>query len=122
MISFDCRQPAKASSDKHADPFGITFVDNKSGVHHGKMGSCQSVLYEKIHLFDFFFVDEILRIESPNLTCYPYRHVGGIKTGNQVDTGFPRHQGIPVFLVTDTKWRHDSNPGHNNSSHDAALL
>ena len=65
MIFLDSRQTAEAGTDEHADPLGILFIDDKTGILHGKMGGSHRVLDEEIHLLDLFFVDEILGIEIP---------------------------------------------------------
>ena len=96
MIFFYGRQAAKTRADEHTNPLGILFIYDKSGIFHGIVGGAHCVLDEEIHLFDFFFINEIFGVEALDLTGNLDRHIRSVKSCYQADARLTLDKCIPV--------------------------
>ena len=60
-------EPADTAADVDTDTFGIFFRDFQAGLRHRIVSGGDRHLDKSPHLLDFFFLDELARIENLNL-------------------------------------------------------
>src|SRR5574341_424208 len=85
MVFLDCGQSAETGADQNTDSLGILLGHRETGILHCKLSSRQRILDEEVHLFNFFFIDEILRVEVLDFTGYFDRKIGDVKAGYRPD-------------------------------------
>ena len=117
VVLLDGAQAADSYANQHADVIGIVLGDLEPRLAHRLLGRRNGILDEGIHFFDVALFDPVLRIEIPHLAGDAGREFRGVEARNQANTGSPRHQGVPVFLHSNSERRYQTDSG----DHHAAL-
>jgi hypothetical protein len=74
--------------------------DLEPGRFQGVLSCANSELNKPPHLLDFFLVDELTRIETPDFACNSAAEVGGIELSNGDDATPACQNGLPSFFRT----------------------
>ena len=86
MLALDHVESADAGADVNADALGIFWRDLKPGHLHGFVGGGDGEVDEAAHLLDFFFLDELKRVEVMDLGGDLTGKGGRVESGNAADT------------------------------------
>ena len=92
---------------------GATF---KPGIIHCQLGSAHGIVDEGIHLFDFFFLDELGRIEIFHFARNLGVIVGRIEFRDSADAGLAGADGLPRFFDACPERSDQPQTGHHNAS------
>ncbi len=95
VLAFDDVEPADARTDVNADALVILRRDLESRHFHGFIGGGDRHVNEAPHLLDFFFLDEVQRVEVLDLGGDLAGEGGGVKPGNPGDAAFAGKHGLP---------------------------
>ena len=80
VVLFNQTQTADTGANRHADTFGILFIDGQAGIIQRLHTGRDAVLNEEIHLASVFTVDTVLLgIEILDQTCEAGCKLAGIK-------------------------------------------
>ena len=79
VFALDDVEPADAGADVHADALGIVGVILQAGHLHGFIRRGEGEVDEAAHLLDFFFLDEVERVEVLDFGCNLAGELGSIK-------------------------------------------
>src|SRR4051794_11111101 len=97
MLALDDVEPADTRPDMHADAFVIFGGDLQAGSLDRFVGRGDGEVNEPGHLFNFFFLDEIQRVEIFHLGSDLASEVAGVEQGNPANTTPACEQGLPRF-------------------------
>src|SRR5580692_12232011 len=95
MLTLDHVEPADSGSDMHSSPGRNFFRDLETRGFHGLVGRGQGQVDEPPHLLQFFFLDEIQRIEVLYFGCDLASELRGVEMSNPGDPAPAREQVSP---------------------------
>ena len=117
----DRPQPADTGSNVDPDPGRLFRRNFQAGIVHRQLARPHRIVDEGVHLLDFFFLDELRRIEI--------LHLGGnlrivsarIESRDSADAGLAGAKGLPRLVYAGTKRCHQAKTGHYHTS-DGAIV
>ena len=98
VLALDHVESADAGADVHADTFGVLGRDLQAAGLHRFIRRREGEVDEAAHFLDFFFLDEIQRVEVLDLGGNLARVSGGVELGDSSDAALAREQVLPDFL------------------------
>ncbi len=122
MVFLDRRQPTEPGPDQNSDSLRVVLGNLETRIGHGHFSRSHGVLDEQVHLFDFFFSDELFGVEILDLSGNLGRQIRGIKPGNAINARLALQQCSPVFLNAGTQGGHHTETSYNDSTHDNLFL
>src|SRR5258708_2070268 len=95
VFALDDIESADAGADVNPDAL-IVLRRNLQGRHfHGFIGGCDRQVNEAAHLFNFFFLDEVQRVEVLDLGGDLAGKLGGVEASDAPDATFAGNDGVP---------------------------
>ena len=98
VLALDYVETANAGADVDAHLLGILGSNFEFRHLHRFIGRGEREVDEAAHLLDFFFLDEIERVEIAYFGSDLAGECGGVKCGNAVHAALARRQSLPYGL------------------------
>src|SRR5258708_30494552 len=95
MFALDDVESADAGADVHSDALGIFRSDFQGGHLEGFIGGGEGQVNEAPHFLDFFFLDEVQRIEVLDLGGDLAGEFTGIELGDPANAALTSQQALP---------------------------
>ena len=95
MLAFDDVEPSDPRADVNANAFVVLRSDLQFRHLQRLIRGGDAQMNEAPHLLNFFFLDEIQRVEVLNLGGNLAGKGGGVEPGNACDTALACKQGLP---------------------------
>src|SRR5207237_3287859 len=95
VLSFDYLEPADAAADVDACPLGVLGIHREVPAFHRELRRRDGQLDKPAHLFDFFLLDVIRRIETLHLSRDTAGERGSIKRCDGSNAGAALEQRLP---------------------------
>ena len=111
VLALDRGEPADARRDEDADRRRVLGRDRQPRVVHRELRRRDGVLDEDVHLLDVFLVDELQRVEAPDLRRDLRGEPAGVELRDPRDAARPGQQRAPVRAGADAERRHQADAG-----------
>ena len=99
MLALDHSKPADSRADVRPDSGGVLVVDAQTRIIHRFLRRSDRVVDERVHLLDFFFLDEFQRIKVLDFAGDAHREGGNVETSNRADVTATGKQVRPHFFL-----------------------
>ena len=117
MLALNNVESANAGAYMHAHHLFIVGRDLQAGSLNCLFSRREGEMNEAAHFLDFFFLDEIQRVEVFDFCRYLAGVFGRVKLGNPADAALTGEQVLPDFFGFVADSANQSNTSNDNSAH-----
>ena len=116
VLAFDHVEPADAGGDVGAHALGVFRSNLEAGHFHRAVRPGQGELDEPAHLFDFFFLHPVERVEAAHFAGDARVMPGGVEQRDGADAALARQQDLPHGVRADTAAAQQTHTGNDDSA------